>query len=276
MKTTFSCEFFPPKTEAGFEKLKTISTELAEVKPEFFSVTYGAGGSTRERSFNAVDLVRETGINTAPHISCVSHSKEELSEILNAYQEKGINKLVVLRGDAPSGQVGNAGDFAYASDFVAFIREQYGQQFFIEVAAYPEAHPQSQNLDDDLAHFKTKMNAGADSAITQYFYNPDAYFYFVERCQKLGISQPIVPGIMPILNAKNLLRFSRNCGADIPRWIVKQLESYDEHDKDSVIQFGQEVIERLCDTLIAGGAPSMHLYTMNQSQWCLDLIKKYK
>ncbi|MDY7026255.1 MAG: methylenetetrahydrofolate reductase [NAD(P)H] [Pseudomonadota bacterium] len=266
MTRRLSFEFFPPKTEAGLEKLSAVRQELAALNPEFFSVTYGAGGSTRERTLKAIDVVRGEGenrIDTAPHISCIAHSKDELSELLDGYQANGISRLVVLRGDAPSGAVGATGDFAYASDFVGFIRERYNDQFHIEVAAYPEMHPQADSYEADLQNFATKVKAGANSAITQYFYNADAYFYFVDRCEQMGLNIPIYPGIMPILNYTNLKRFSSACGAEIPRWIAKQLEAYGD-DTASIQAFGNDVVAEMCEDLFAGGAPGLHFYTMNQ------------
>ncbi len=266
MSKRLSFEFFPPKTDEGLAKLQQVRDVLAKNNPEFFSVTYGAGGSTRERTLKAVDLVRGSGddmIDTAPHISCIAHSQSELTELLDAYQEKGISRLVVLRGDAPSGAVGASGDFDYASDFVAFIRARYNEHFHIEVAAYPEMHPQSDSFEDDLNNFVTKVKAGASSAITQYFYNPDAYFHFVDCCQQKGVDIPIYPGIMPILNYSNLKRFSSACGAEIPRWVAKQLEAYGD-DIESIQAFGRDVVGDLCEKLLAGGAPGLHFYTMNQ------------
>lgn len=267
----FSFEFFPPKTPQGQEKLKVVRDQLAAMNPAFFSVTYGAGGSTQERTIQTVLEMREAGINTAPHLSCVGSSKESLRELLNFYIVKGINRIVALRGDLPSG-MGSAGELRYANELVEFIRTETGDHFHLEVAAYPETHPQASNFEADLLNFKRKIDAGANSAITQYFFNPDAYFYFVERCQKLGITAPIIPGIMPITNYSNLARFSDACGAEIPRWVRKQLESYGD-DSASIRQFGEEVITRLCEQLIAGGAPSLHFYTMNQAEPNIAICK---
>ncbi|OPX54759.1 5,10-methylenetetrahydrofolate reductase (NAD(P)) [Oceanospirillum multiglobuliferum] len=267
----FSFEFFPPKTPQGQEKLKVVRDQLAAMNPAFFSVTYGAGGSTQERTIQTVLEMREAGINTAPHLSCVGSSKESLRELLNFYIVKGINRIVALRGDLPSG-MGSAGELRYANELVEFIRAETGDHFHLEVAAYPETHPQASNFEADLLNFKRKIDAGANSAITQYFFNPDAYFYFVERCQKLGITAPIIPGIMPITNYSNLARFSDACGAEIPRWVRKQLESYGD-DSASIRQFGEEVITRLCEQLIAGGAPSLHFYTMNQAEPNIAICK---
>lgn len=267
-----SFEFFPPKTDAGFVKLAEVRDRLAAEGPEFFSVTYGAGGSTRERTFNAVKMVRESGIDTAPHLSCVGHTKAEMREILDGYKAGGVQRIVALRGDLPSGMGMGDGELRYASDLVAFIRQHYGNHFRLEVAAYPEMHPQSAGLDADIAAFVKKVKAGADQAITQYFFNPDAYFHFVDRVQDEGVTIPVVPGIMPITNVANLIRFSDSCGAEIPRWLRKQLEAY-EHDEESVRLFGAEVVSSLCETLLAAGAPGIHFYTMNQAEPTLAILR---
>jgi len=259
-----SFEFFPPKTPQGQEKLRVVRDELAAMNPNFFSVTYGAGGSTQERTINTVQEMREAGINTAPHLSCVGSSTDSLRDLLNFYIDKGIDRIVALRGDLPSG-MGSPGELRYANELVEFIRKETGDHFHLEVAAYPETHPQAASFEADLLNFKKKVDAGANSAITQYFFNADSYFYYVERCQKLGIEIPIIPGIMPITNYSSLARFSDACGAEIPRWVRKQLESYGG-DSASIRQFGEEVITRLCEQLIAGGAPSLHFYTMNQTE----------
>ncbi len=259
-----SFEFFPPKTPQGQEKLRVVRDELAAMNPNFFSVTYGAGGSTQERTINTVQEMREAGINTAPHLSCVGSSTDSLRDLLNFYIDKGIDRIVALRGDLPSG-MGSPGELRYANELVEFIRKETGDHFHLEVAAYPETHPQAASFEADLLNFKKKVDAGANSAITQYFFNADSYFYYVERCHKLGIEIPIIPGIMPITNYSNLARFSDACGAEIPRWMRKQLEAYGD-DSASIRQFGEEVITRLCEQLIAGGAPSLHFYTMNQTE----------
>lgn len=260
----FSFEFFPPKTADGIEKLRATQAELAKVKPGFFSVTFGAGGSTRDRTAETVfDIQASSGIETAPHISCISSTRENISEMLTHYRDKGIRHIVALRGDMPSGMV-EAGEFRYANELVAFIRETTGDHFHIEVAAYPEYHPQATSPDRDLANFRRKVEAGANSAITQYFYNADAYFRFIERCGQNGIDIPIVPGIMPITNFYQLARFSDACGAEIPRWIRKPLEVYGE-DIDSIRAFGEEVVTGLCERLLQHGAPGLHFYTMNRS-----------
>ncbi|MGB5260398.1 MAG: methylenetetrahydrofolate reductase [NAD(P)H] [Gammaproteobacteria bacterium] len=268
----FSFEFFPPKTADGIEKLRRTQTKLAQVRPRFFSVTFGAGGSTRDRTIETVtDVQTETGIETAPHLSCISSTRENISEMLVHYQDRGISHIVALRGDMPSGMV-EAGEFRYANELVEFIRETTGDHFHIEVAAYPEYHPQASSPDRDLANFKRKVLAGANSAITQYFYNPDAYFRFIGRCEKHGIDIPIVPGIMPITNYFQLARFSDACGAEIPRWIRKRLEAYGE-DLTSISAFGEDVVTSLCARLLEQGAPGLHFYTMNRSSPSLAIWK---
>lgn len=263
-KRRFSFEFFPPKTPAGMEKLQTVRDELARRKPDFFSVTYGAGGSTQERTTDTVLKLQDQGISTAPHLSCVGSTLENMSSLLSHYQDNGVNRIVALRGDLPSG-MGSAGELRYANELVAFIRKHSGDHFNIEVAAYPEFHPQAESAEADLLNFKKKVDAGANSAITQYFYNPDSYFYFVERAEKMGINIPIVPGIMPITNYSSLIRFSEMCGADIPRWIKKQLQAYGD-DMESIQKFGTEVVTKMCEQLLEQGAPGLHFYTLNQSE----------
>ena len=261
----YSFEFFPAKTEAGHEKLLNVARQLATYKPDFFSCTYGAGGSTRDRTLNTVlQLDGEIKVPTAPHLSCVGDSKAELRDLLGLYQNAGIKRIVALRGDLPSGMGMASGELRYANDLVSFIREETGDHFHIEIAAYPEMHPQARNFEDDIANFVRKAKAGADSAITQYFFNADCYFYFVERVQKLGVNIPIVPGIMPITNYSKLARFSDACGAEIPRWVRKQLEAYGD-DSDSIQGFGEQVISEMCERLLQGGAPGLHFYSMNQA-----------
>ena len=269
----FSFEFFPPKTEAGTEKLKNVRQELATVNPHFFSVTYGAGGSTRDRTYDTVlQTQQDTGIETAPHLSCVGDTKEQLRQLINDYKTNGIKRIVTLRGDLPSGMGASLGELKYASDLVRFIREETGDHFHLEVAAYPEMHPQAPGMTADLQNFKTKVDAGADSAITQYFYNVDAYKFFIDSCEKMGIDIPIVVGIMPITNYENLMRFSNTCGAEIPRWIRVRLESY-QGDLESIRQFGEEVVTGLCEEVLNLGAPGLHFYTLNQLEPSLSIWK---
>jgi methylenetetrahydrofolate reductase (NADPH) len=265
-----SFEFFPPETAEGIEKLRETRKELAKFNPEFFSVTFGAGGSTRDRTMETVLEIQREGFQAAPHISCISSSKAEIRDLLQTYQAHGINRLVTLRGDVPSGEV-SAGDFRYASELVEFIRAETGDHFFIEVAAYPEFHPEAKTPAADLLNLKRKMDAGANSAITQYFYNADAYFRFVDQCDDLGITIPIVPGVMPIYNITQLARFSSICGAEIPRWLKMRLEEYGD-DMVSLRSLGVDVVSELCETLLAGGAPSLHFYTLNQSATIATII----
>ncbi len=265
-----SFEFFPPKTAEGVDKLRETRKELAKFNPEFFSVTFGAGGSTRDRTMETVLEIQREGFQAAPHISCISSSKAEIRDLLQTYQAHGINRLVTLRGDVPSGEV-SAGDFRYASELVEFIRVETGNHFFIEVAAYPEFHPEAKTPSADLLNLKRKMDAGANSAITQYFYNADAYFRFVDQCDDLGITIPIVPGVMPIYNITQLARFSSICGAEIPRWLKLRLEEYGD-DMASLRALGVDVVSELCETLLAGGAPSLHFYTLNQSATIATII----
>lgn len=260
----FSFEFFPPKTEAGAEKLGAVHDELAQLNPEFFSVTFGAGGSTRDGTLETVKSIKAKGSDAAPHISCISSSKEEIDELLTTYKDAGINRLVALRGDMPSGQY-TTGEFAYANELVEHIRKTTDDHFHIEIASYPEFHPQAKSAEEDIQNFVRKAQAGADSSITQYFYNAEAYFAFVERVQAAGVDIPIIPGIMPITNYSNLARFSDACGAEIPRWIRKRLEAYGD-DTASIKAFGEEVVTKLCSTLLEQGAPGLHFYTMNQVQ----------
>ena len=263
-----SFEFYPTKTEQGAIKLERNALLLAQYKPEFFSVTYGAGGSTRDRTLETVLATQEhTCIATVPHLSCVGDSKAQLKQLLNLYMDQGINRIVALRGDLPSGMGRGLGELNYASDLVEFIRLETGDYFHIEVAAYPEVHPQSISMEKDLLHFKQKIAAGADSAITQYFFNADSYFYYLDRVQAMGIDVQVVPGIMPITNYFRLARFSDACGAEIPRWMRKQLEAYGD-DIDSICKFGEEVVSGLCEKLLAGGAPGLHFYTLNQAGPC--------
>ncbi|TDG15664.1 methylenetetrahydrofolate reductase [NAD(P)H] [Seongchinamella unica] len=262
-KPRISFEYFPPKTEAGREKLLNETTPaLNELNPEFFSVTYGAGGTTRDTTLGVVSAIGATGIDVAPHLSFGGDDEETVAALLETYRERGIKRLVALRGDMPSG-MGAAMQLVHANDLVGFIRERTGDHFEIEVAAYPEIHPESRSYDSDIQFLRKKLDAGANSAITQYFYNVEAYFYYLDQCAAAGIDKPIYAGIMPITNYQNLARFSRNCGAEIPRWICQRMESYGD-DLDSVRKFGLEVVTQLCQTLIDSGAPGIHFYTMNQ------------
>ncbi len=260
---TFSCEFFPPKSDEGALKLAAARDRLAALQPAYFSVTYGAGGSTRERTVEAVFAIQDAGLVAAPHISCIGSSRESIRDLLALYRERGIARLVALRGDMPSGMA-TPGEFRFANELVEFIRAETGDHFVIEVAAYPEYHPQAPNADRDLQNFARKVRAGADGAITQYFYNPDAYFRFVDDCRRLGLDLPIVPGVMPITNYTQLARFSDACGAEIPRWIRRRLEGFGD-DRDAIRAFGLEVVTALCRRLLEGGAPGIHFYTMNQA-----------
>jgi methylenetetrahydrofolate reductase (NADPH) len=259
----FSFEFYPPKTPEGAQKLRTTWKQLGQLKPQFFSVTFGAGGSTREGTLATVLEIRNDGHAAAPHISCIASSRESLRHVINQYKDHDIRHIVALRGDMPSG-LAASGDFRYASELVKFIREETGDWFHIEVACYPEYHPQARKPQQDLAAFKAKVDAGANAAITQYFYNPDAYFNFVDQAREMGIGVPIVPGIMPINNFSQLARFSDACGAEIPRWMRMKLESYAD-DTASIKAFGLDVVTDLCDRLLQGGAPGLHFYTMNMA-----------
>ena len=258
-----SFEFFPPKTTEGIANLRATRAQLGQFKPEFFSVTFGAGGSTTDRTKETVFEIQAEGYQAAPHISCISSSKEEIRELLSAYKARGIKRLVTLRGDVPSGEV-SAGDFKHANELVTFIRQETGDWFHLEVAAYPEFHPEALSAAKDMANFKRKIEAGANSAITQYFYNADAYFRFVDSCTADGISVPIVPGIMPIYNYTQLARFSSLCGAEIPRWLRLRLEAYAD-DMPSLRALGIDVVSELCECLLVWGVPSIHFYTLNQA-----------
>jgi methylenetetrahydrofolate reductase (NADPH) len=260
---TYSFEFFPPNTPEGREKLRATTEQLAQLGPKFFSVTYGAGGSTRDRTLETVLDIQGRGYEAAPHISCVASTRASIRDTLQGYRDSGIRHLVALRGDLPSG-LATAGEFRYAHELVEFVRQEFGNHFFIEVAAYPEYHPQARNALEDLRNFKRKVDAGADAAITQYFFNADCYFHFVDECAAMGIEIPIVPGIMPINRFSQLARFSDACGAEIPRWIRNKLEAYGD-DIDSVRAFGLDVVTALCDRLLQGGAPGLHFYTLNQA-----------
>lgn len=260
----YSFEFFPPRTEAGEEKLRGVQQRLAKLDPGFFSVTYGAGGSTKDGTRQLVLDIHATGSTVAPHLSFGGSSEGDIRALLEQYRDTGVSRVVALRGDIPSG-TGPATQYYYANELVEFIRRSTGDHFHIDVACYPEIHPQSESYDRDIHFFKKKVDAGANSAITQYFYNPDAYFHFVEACQKAGIDIPIVPGIMPITNYAKLARFSDSCGAEIPRWIRKRLQGYGD-DSESIRAFGEDVVTDLCEKLLAGGAPGLHFYTLNQAE----------
>ena len=260
----FSFEFFPPKTPTGVKKLALVHDELAQLNPTYFSVTFGAGGSTYDGTLETIKSIQAKGSVAAPHISCISSNREKIDEMLSTYKNNSINRLVALRGDMPSGQY-TTGEFAYANELVEHIRDTTGDHFHIEVASYPEFHPQAKNAETDIQNFIRKVQAGANSSITQYFYNAESYFAFVDRVQAAGVDIPIIPGIMPINNYSNLTRFSDACGAEIPRWIRKRLEAYGD-DNASIKAFGEEVVTKLCETLLAQGAPGIHFYTMNQTQ----------
>ena len=261
----FSFEFFPPRSAETEEKLQHTMQRLAALQPDFFSVTFGAGGSTRDKTLETVLSVRDaTGIDAAPHISCIGYALDDLKQVISTYREHGLRHIVALRGDIPSGAIGS-GPLKYANELVGLIRAETGDYFHIDVACYPEVHPQSASARKDFENFKRKVDAGANGAITQYFYNPDAYFYFMDDCERAGIDIPIIPGIMPIINREQLLRFSRLCGAEIPLWILKRLEDYAD-DLDAIQSFGNDVVTGLCSTLLEGGAPGLHFYTMNRHQ----------
>lgn len=267
-----SFEFFPPKTPEGHNNFCDSAVKLSTLAPQFFSVTFGAGGSTREGTIHSIKKLQElTHTPAAPHISCIGSTATDIVTLLEEYKSLDVNRLVALRGDLPSG-MGQAGELRFATDLVELIRKTTGTHFHIEVAAYPEFHPQAQSAVDDILNLKRKIDAGANSAITQYFYNPDAYFYYIDHCAKLGIFAPIVPGIMPITQFARLIRFSDQCGAEVPRWIRKRLESYSD-DIESIKSFGFEVVHDLCQRLISGGAPGLHFYTLNQSETSLALVK---
>ncbi|CAH1746707.1 5,10-methylenetetrahydrofolate reductase [Thauera humireducens] len=272
MSIDISIEFFPPNTAEGADKLRATRDKLAALKPAFFSVTYGAGGSTRERTFATVKEIAAAGYEAAPHLSCIGSTRDSIREILQEYADAGIRRIVALRGDLPSG-AGAAGEFRYANELVEFIRAETGDRFLIEVAAYPEWHPQARSPKDDLLAFKRKADAGANSAITQYFYNLDAYLHFVDAVRKLGVDIPIVPGIMPIGSFSKLARFSDACGAEIPRWMRKTLESYGD-DADAIRAFGLDVVTRLCEKLIAEGAPGLHFYSMNMAGPTIEICRR--
>ena len=267
-----SFEFFPPHTPGGADKLQTVVKELGQASPEYYSVTYGAGGSTRDRTLQTVREIAAQGYEAAPHLSCIGSTRDSIEEILATYRAQGINRLVALRGDLPSG-TGSLGDFRYAADLIAFIRDKHGDEWHIEVAAYPEYHPQQRYARRDLQHFAAKVKAGADGAITQFFFNPDAYFHFVDEARALGVEVPIVAGIMPFHNYGRIAQFAMRDGIDIPRWVALKMEGFMD-DAASIRAFGLEVVTRLCERLIAGGAPGIHFYTLNQSTLTLDICRR--
>jgi len=260
---TFSFELFPPQTSQGVEKLRLTRKQLAQCNPKFFSVTFGAGGSTRERTLETVLEIQAEGHVVAPHLSCIGSTRQNIRAILEKYYQAGIRHIVALRGDLPSGMA-QAGEFRYASELVAFIRQEFGSSFHIDVAAYPEYHPQARSAQADFENFKRKIEIGANSAITQYFYNADAYYHFVESCESAGLNIPIVPGIMPINKFSQLVRFSDTCGAEIPRWLRKKLEGYSD-DSASIQAFGLDIVTDLCERLLKAGAPGLHFYTLNSA-----------
>jgi methylenetetrahydrofolate reductase (NADPH) len=270
--TPISFEFFPPQTPEGTAKLTAARQRLAAFNPEFFSVTFGAGGSTQDRTLDIIKQIHAEGHSAAPHLSCVGSTRDNIRGLLNTYKDMGIKRIVALRGDLPSGMA-SIGEFQYANELVSFIRAQTGDHFHIEVAAYPEFHPQAKSARDDMLNYKRKINAGANSAITQYFYNADAYFRFVDETRKLGVEAPIVPGIMPIVRYSQLARFSEMCGAEIPRWMRKTMEGYGD-DVESVQNFGLDVVTKLCEKLIAGGVPALHFYTLNQAKASIDILQR--
>ncbi len=263
-KHQVSFEFFPPKTETGLQRLLEQASYLAQYDPKFFSVTFGAGGSTQQSTFQTVQKLIEIGHQSiAPHLSCIAMERQALNQLLSEYQALGIKRMVALRGDRPSGSV-SMGDLEHAIDLVHYIHEQFPGVFDLEIACYPEVHPESAHYDDDFKYFVEKAKAGAKSAITQYFYNADAYFHFVDKCSSAGLDIPIIPGIMPIHNHEKLVRFSKACGAEIPRWLNKQCQSYD--NEQSLQAFGVDFVSKMCDTLLSGGAPGLHFYTLNHAQ----------
>ena len=271
--TPISFEFFPPKTPEGAAKLVHVRHELYALKPEFFSVTYGAGGSTQDGTLQQVQAILSEGFDAAPHFSCIGATRDSVREQLAAFKAAGIRRMVALRGDLPSGH-GTFGEFRYASELVAFIREETGDYFHLEVGCYPEVHPQAKSPEADLQAYVTKVRAGANSAITQYFYNSDAYFRFVDDAYKLGADIPVVPGIMPIISSTQLMRFSDACGAEIPRWIRLRLQAFGD-DTASIKAFGLDVVADLCEQLLNGGAPSLHFYTMNQAQAVKQIVDRF-
>lgn len=272
-KAIISAEFFPPRDIAAQEKLVRSAKTLSELNLSYVSVTFGAGGSTRSGTADAVSLLQNLGFDVAPHLSCIGASKADIAEILDDYKAKDIKRIVALRGDLPSGMGVLEGEMRYASDLVGFIREHSGDWFQVEVAAYPEMHPQATSFEDDIKHFVHKAQQGADGAITQYFYSADAYFYFVEQVRKAGIEIPIIPGIMPITNSSQLLRFSNMCGAEVPRWVRNRLMDFGD-DRAAIRDFGADVVTKLCQDLLDGGAPGLHFYTLNGADATMKLVNR--
>jgi methylenetetrahydrofolate reductase (NADPH) len=268
----FSIEFFPPNTHEGVEKLRAVRAQLAQLGPAFFSVTHGAGGSTRDKTVATVLEIQREGLPAAAHLSCIGSTRDSIREMLKSYRDAGISRLVALRGDLPSG-MGDPGEFRYANELVEFIRAETGDRFRIEVACYPEYHPQAKSPEADLQAFVRKVNAGADAAITQFFYNPDAYFAFVESVRGAGVEVPIVPGIMPFHNFSKILRFGEGCGAEVPRWVRIKMEKYYD-DAASIRAFGLDVVTSLCERLLAGGAPGLHFYTLNQAGLTTEIWRR--
>lgn len=272
MSVPISFEFFPPNTPVGDDKLKTVVQELGALQPEFFSVTYGAGGSTRDKTLHTVRAISAAGFEAAPHLSCVGSTRAGIAEILDTYRAQNIRRLVALRGDLPSGTA-TAGEFRYAAELVRFVRETQGPDWHIEVAAYPEYHPEQRYSRRDLEHYVHKVNSGASSSITQFFFNPDAYFHFVDETRKLGADAPVVPGIMPFHNFAKIAQFAARDGIEVPRWVALKMEGFMD-DSASIRAFGLDVVTALCERLIAGGAPGLHFYTMNQSALTLELCRR--
>jgi methylenetetrahydrofolate reductase (NADPH) len=268
-----SFEFFPPNTPVGADKLEAVVADLAAVRPEFFSVTYGAGGATRDKTLATVQAIAGLGHEAAPHLSCVGATRQSIADILATYRAQGIRRIVALRGDLPSGTAAASGEFRHAADLVRFIRQTQGDDWHIEVAAYPEYHPQERYAARDLQHFADKMHAGADSAITQFFFNADAYFHFVDAVRRLGVDAPVVPGIMPIHNYARIAQFAARDGIEIPRWVALKMEGFMD-DAASVRAFGLDVVSQLCERLVAGGAPGLHFYTLNQSALSLEICRR--
>ncbi|MBE9561526.1 MAG: methylenetetrahydrofolate reductase [NAD(P)H] [Proteobacteria bacterium] len=269
-----SCEFFPPRSEKGIQALNSVRQKLQVLQPEYYSVTFGAGGSTQEKTFETVvQIQQESKIDAAPHLSCIGSTKDDVLKLLQDYQKNGVQRIVALRGDQPSGWAGPIGELSHANELVEFIRDKTGSHFHIEVAAYPEFHPESRNAKEDLNYFKQKVEAGANSAITQYFYNADSYFRLLDSCADQGIEIPIIPGIMPISNKDQLIRFSNTCGAEVPRWLQWRLQDF-EDDMVGLKAFGIDVMTDLCGRLLAGGAPGLHFYTLNQAELTLTITKR--